>query len=54
MLRNVDPYFFNDLSGQYSGSIFKSQTVQEDFLTLEDGNHKLSRNVGKYLPTYSA
>jgi len=36
-----------DVSGQPIGPIFKSQTVKEERLTLEDGMDRLSRNVGK-------
>jgi hypothetical protein len=35
------------------GPIFKDQDVQ-DFLTLEDGTNKLSRNVGTELPLNAA
>jgi hypothetical protein len=34
--------------------VFKVQAVQEDYLTLEDGNDVLSRKVGNQLPIYSA
>jgi hypothetical protein len=30
------------------------QAVQEDFLALEDGIDRLSRNVGDQLPIYAA
>jgi hypothetical protein len=51
---------FTDVSGQPLGPIFKGQEVQEenlfflDFLTLEDGTDRLSRNVGKGLPLDAA
>ena len=33
------------------GTVFKSQEVQEDYLTLEDGADRLSRNVDDYNST---
>jgi len=44
-----------DVSGQLNGRMFEGQETQgegfsTDFLTLYDGTHKLSRNVGKELP----
>jgi hypothetical protein len=34
------------------GPVSKGQVVQEHFLTLEDGTHKLSWNMGTELPLY--
>jgi hypothetical protein len=41
---------FTDVSGQPIDPIFKGQDVFFDFLTLEDGIDRLSRNVAKRLP----
>jgi len=41
--------------GQPIGPIFgKSQEIQEDLLTLEDGTGRLSRNMSKELAPYAA
>jgi len=45
--------FFTDVSGQPICSIFKGQEILH-FLTIEDGNDRLSRNVGRELPLYAA
>ena len=36
------------------GPIFKGQEFKKNFLALEDGAYRLSRNVGKELPLLSA
>jgi hypothetical protein len=46
--------FFVDVSGQLFGTIFKGQADQEDYLTLEGGIDRLSRNIGNRLPIYTA
>ena len=47
-----------DVSGHTIGHIFKGQEIQDDsfldFLTLEDGTDRLSRNVGKELALHDA
>ena len=47
--------FIIDVSGQRIGTVFKGQEIQEDldFLTLENGAGRLSRNVGKELTLYA-
>jgi hypothetical protein len=54
---------FYDVSGQTIGPIFKGLAVHLDVLrsqvlldccTRKDGIERLSRNVGKQLPTYPA
>ena len=57
MLRSEDWLIITDVSGQPIGNFFKSQALQEkrlDFLTLENGTDRLSRNVGTELPFYAA
>jgi hypothetical protein len=48
ILRIVDWWFINDVSGLRTGSIFKGQAVQED------GTDGLSRNVARKLPFCAA
>ena len=49
-LRNVDWQLVTDFSGQFITSTYKDQTIHEywnlDSITLENGIHSLSRNVG--------
>ena len=49
-LRSVQRQFRTDVSGQPIGPIFKGQAVQDNYLTLEDGTDRFSRNVGAELP----
>jgi hypothetical protein len=54
MLRDVGWYLVASVSGKNIGPILESQAVQQEFLTLEDGSHVLSRNPGNELPTYAS
>jgi len=51
MLRSADCLLNAGVSGQPIGPIFNCQAVFLHCLTLEDGNDKMSRNVGIYLST---
>jgi hypothetical protein len=50
ILRSVQWEFTADVSGQHTGSIFNGHAVFLNYLTVEDGTDRLSRNVGKKLP----
>jgi hypothetical protein len=58
MLRCLSWHLVTDVSGQHTGPILKGKAVPEafffDWLILEDGLDKLSRNVGNGLTTYVA
>ena len=54
ILRSVWWQFPTDVLVQSLGPIIQSQEVQENFLILEVETNKLSRNVGKEFPPYSA
>jgi len=70
ILRSVQSWFLTVVSGETIGPIFKGSRNKRnptldflqngtdglvlDFLTRENGNDRLSRNVGKQLPLYAA
>jgi hypothetical protein len=43
-----------EFSGKHIGPIFDGQSLQEQFLTLENGTDVLSRNTCNELPTYAS
>jgi len=48
-------YYLTDVLGQPFGPIFKGQEIQEfDFLTLDNGTDRVSRNISKELAPYAA
>ena len=56
MVHGIGWWLVTDVLGQHIYPIFKGQAVQKvfDYLTLEDGSNRLSQNISKELPLYTA
>jgi len=56
MVHGIGWWVVTDVLGQHINPMFKGKAVQKilDYLTLEDGTNRLSRNISKELILYTA